>query len=71
LLDVRLDPTRLAEIVGFSYDERLAPAEELIGSIGQVVDAAIRVDGVVPDDCWKRSAEDRTRPVTRAGATPV
>src|SRR5438874_13105765 len=56
-------PTKLAELVGFTYDERAAPAEELIGSIGQIVEAAIRAVAVVPDGCWDRAAEDRTRPL--------
>jgi hypothetical protein len=55
------NPTKLAELVGFTYDERDAPPEELIGSIGQIVEAAIRVVAIVPDDCWERSAEDRQR----------
>jgi glutaredoxin-like protein NrdH len=57
------NPTKLAELVGFAYDERAAPAEELIGSIGQIVEAAIRAVAIVPDDCWERSAEDRKRPL--------
>jgi glutaredoxin-like protein NrdH len=57
------NPTKLAELVGFTYDERAAPPEELIGSIGQIVEAAIRAMAVVPDGCWERSAEDRKRPL--------
>jgi glutaredoxin-like protein NrdH len=57
------NPTRLAELVGFAYDERAAPPEELIGSIGQIVDAAIRAVSVVPDGCWERNDADRRRPL--------
>jgi len=57
------NPTRLAELVGFAYAEKTGSPEELIGSIGQIVEAAIRAVLVVPDDCWERSAADRVRPL--------
>ncbi len=57
------NPTRLAELVGFAHDERAAPPEELIGSIGQIVDAAIRAVSDVPDGCWERSGPGRPRPL--------
>src|SRR5581483_2166492 len=53
------NPTRLAELVGIAYDERAASPEELIGSIGQIVDAAIRTVSVLPDACWESSGPDR------------
>src|SRR5882762_5629816 len=57
------NPARLAELVGFAYQERVASPEELVGSIGQIVDAAVRVVGQVPDDCWEMSAPGRSRPL--------
>jgi Glutaredoxin len=57
------NPARLAELVGFAYHERAASPEELVGSIGQIVDAAVRVVGQIPDDCWEMSAPDRSRPL--------
>jgi glutaredoxin len=57
------NPTRLAELVGFTYTEQAAAPEELIGSIGQIVEAAIRAVAVVPDDGWERSHAGRQRPL--------
>src|ERR1700737_252300 len=57
------NPSRLAELVGFKYHERVASPEELVGSIGQIVDAAIRVVGQFPDDRWEMSAPGRPRPL--------
>jgi hypothetical protein len=57
------NPTRLAELVGFAYDERAAPPEELIGAIGQIVEAAIRAVGQVPDTAWDATWPGRDRPL--------
>ena len=61
------NPTRLAELVGFAYAERTGSPEELIGSIGQIVEAAIRAVGVIPDDSWERADADRQRPLRELG----
>jgi hypothetical protein len=57
------NPTRLAQLVGFAYSERAAPPEELIGSIGQIVDSAIRAVGQVPDTEWESVWPGRERPL--------
>jgi hypothetical protein len=57
------NPTRLGELVGFAYSERAAPPEELIGSIGQIVDSAIRAVGQVPDSAWESTWPGRDRPL--------
>ena len=57
------NPTRLAQLVGYAYDERAAPPEELIGSIGQIVESAIRAVGQVPDTAWESVWPGRDRPL--------
>src|SRR4051812_22421562 len=57
------NPTRLAELVGFAHAERAAPPEELVGSIGQIVESAIRAVGQVPDDAWDNVWPGRDRPL--------
>jgi hypothetical protein len=57
------NPTQLAELVGFAYSERAAPPEELIGSIGQIVESAIRAVGQVPDAAWNSIWPGRDRPL--------
>src|SRR5919199_1413227 len=57
------NPTRLAELVGFAYTERTAAPEELVGSIGQIVEAAIRAVAQVPDGQWALRAGGRDRPL--------
>jgi hypothetical protein len=57
------NPSRLADLVGFTYSERAAPPEELIGSIGQVVESAIRGVGQVPDSAWDSLWPGRDRPL--------
>jgi hypothetical protein len=57
------NPTRLAELVGFAYSERAAPPEELVGSIGQIVESAIRAVGQVPAGAWESVWPGRDRPL--------
>jgi hypothetical protein len=61
------NPSRLAQLVGFAYEERAAAPEELIGSIGQIVEAALRALAEVPPDAWDFTVNDRQRPIRELG----
>jgi hypothetical protein len=57
------NPTRLAALVGFAYTEHAAPPQELVGSIGQIVESAIRAVCQVPDSAWDSVWPGRDRPL--------
>jgi hypothetical protein len=57
------NPTRLSALVGFDYNERAAPPEELVGAIGQIVDSALVAVGQVPDSAWESVWPGRDRPL--------
>jgi glutaredoxin len=57
------NPTRLAELVGFSVHEQGGTPEELLSSLRVILDAALRAVRQVPDDGWERVAPGRDRPL--------
>jgi glutaredoxin len=57
------NPTKLAELVGITHEEKPVPADELIRTIGLVHDAALRATRQVPDDAWETTRPPRPRPV--------
>jgi glutaredoxin len=58
------NPTRLAELVGFAHQERGGSPEELVSSLREIVDAALRAVREFPEDVdWERRAPGRDRPL--------
>jgi glutaredoxin len=58
------NPTRLAELVGFAHQERGTSPEELIASLREITDAALRAVRQMPTDAdWERMAPGRQRPL--------
>jgi len=57
------NPTRLAELVGFSLQEQTGTPAELLSSQRVILDAALRAVGQIPDDGWERMAPGRRRPL--------
>jgi hypothetical protein len=57
------NPTKLAELVGQTYEERVAPPDELVATLRLVLDAAVRAVRQVPDDRWEMTAPGRERPL--------
>jgi glutaredoxin len=58
------NPTRLAELVGFAHQERGTSPEELIASLREIIDAALRAVRQMPADAdWERMAPGRQRPL--------
>src|SRR5918911_2184399 len=58
------NPTRLAELVGFAHQERGGSPEELVSSLREIVDAALRAVRQFPEDAdWERKAPGRDRPL--------
>src|SRR3954451_14142403 len=57
------NPTRLAALVGFAYEERATPPEELVPSLHLVLDATLRAVRQIPDDRWEMTAPGRERPL--------
>jgi glutaredoxin len=57
------NPTRLAALVGFAYEERVTPPDELVPSLHLVLDAALRAVRQIPDDRWEMTAPGRERPL--------
>lgn len=57
------NPTRLAELVGFSLNENVSTPEELLSSQRVILDGALRAVGQIPDDGWERMAPGRKRPL--------
>src|SRR5919199_5825164 len=57
-------PTRLAELVGFAHQERGASPEELVSSLREILDAALRAVRQIPEDAdWEKRAPGRDRPL--------
>ena len=58
------NPTRLAELVGFAHQERGSSPEELVSSLREIVDAALRAVRQIPEEAdWERKAPGRDRPL--------
>src|SRR5918911_3096417 len=58
------NPTRLAELVGFAHQERGSSPEELVSSLREILDAALRAVRQMPEDAdWERKAPGRDRPL--------
>jgi glutaredoxin len=58
------NPTRLAELVGFAHQERGASPEELVSSLREILDAALRAVRQIPADAdWEKKAPGRDRPL--------
>jgi glutaredoxin-like protein NrdH len=57
------NPTKLAELVGFSLQENTGTPEELLSSQRVILDAALRAVCQVPDDGWECMAPGRDRPL--------
>ena len=60
------NPTRLAELVGFAHQERGGSPEEMVASLREIVDAALRAVRQIPDggdEVWERRAPGRDRPL--------
>ena len=58
------NPTRLAELVGFAHQERGSSPEELIASLREIVDAALRAVRQFPEATdWEKRAPGRDRPL--------
>jgi glutaredoxin len=58
------NPTRLAELVGFAHREGGGSPEELVSSLREIVDAALRAVRQFPEDVdWERRAPGRDRPL--------
>jgi len=57
------NPTRLAQLVGFSLQESAGTPEELISSQHVILDAALRAVAQIPDEGWERIAFGRNRPL--------
>jgi glutaredoxin len=57
------NPTRLAELVGFSLKEQGGTPDELVSSLRVILDAALRAVRQLPDDGWERMAPGRQRPL--------
>src|SRR3954451_7665706 len=57
------NPTRLAALVGFAYEERATPPEELVPSLHHALDATLRAVRQIPDDRWEMTAPGRERPL--------
>jgi hypothetical protein len=58
------NPTRLAELVGFAHQERGASPEELVSSLREIVDAALRAVRQIPERAdWETKAPGRDRPL--------
>ena len=57
------NPTQLAALVGFAYEERATPPAELVASLHLVLDAALRAVRQVPADRWEMTAAGRDRPL--------
>ena len=57
------NPTRIAELVGFSLQERTAPPAEIVASLLMLLDAALRAVRQVPDDQLLLKSPDRDRPL--------
>ena len=58
------NPTRLAELVGFAHQERGSSPEELVSSLREIVDAALRAVRQFPESVdWERKAPGRDRPL--------
>jgi glutaredoxin len=57
------NPTRLAELVGFSLNEQGGTPDELVSSLRVILDAALRAVRQLPDDGWERMAPGRNRPL--------
>src|SRR5918911_2789772 len=51
------NPTRLAELVGFTHQEQGGSPEELVSSLREIVDAALRAVRQITDDAdWEKRA---------------
>src|SRR5919199_701610 len=58
------NPTRLAELVGFAHQERGGSPEELVSSVREILEAALRAVRQFPEDAdWERQAPGRDRPL--------
>ena len=57
------NPTKVAELVGFSLEERTAPPAEMIASLEMLLDATLRAVRQVPDDQLMLKSPDRDRPL--------
>jgi glutaredoxin len=58
------NPTRLAALLGLTdFEERTAPAEEMVRSLELILDGALRAVRQVPDDRLGLRSPDRDRPL--------
>ncbi len=57
------NPTKLAELVGFSLQEKTGTPEELLSSQRVILDGVLRAVRQIPDDGWERMAPGRQRPL--------
>lgn len=57
------NPSKVAELVGFPLQERVAPPAEQVASLEMLLDAALRVIRQVPDDQLMLKSPDRDRPL--------
>src|SRR5919198_3890348 len=58
------NPTRLAELVGFAHQERGTSPEDLVSSLRDILDAALRAVRQMPAGAdWERKAPGRDRPL--------
>src|ERR671926_1621236 len=57
------NPSRLAELVGFAHQERGGSPEELVSSLREIVDAALRAVRQIPENVeWERRGPRGGRP---------